>query len=76
MSPALLLAIIQSLPAAMALVQSMISDFQSGNSLFTEQDIINIQAQVQQNSQIANNALLEIMQLKSNAAATSGTTAA
>ncbi len=72
MSPAVILSLIQSLPVMMSLVQNMIADFQTGNSIFTENDIITMQAQVNQNSQIANNALLEIMQLKSQSATTSG----
>lgn len=72
MSEALILALIQSLPAMMSLVQNMIADFQTGNSAFTENDIINMQNQVSQTSQIANNALMEIMKIKSSAAAASG----
>jgi hypothetical protein len=69
MTEQLVLAIIQSLPSLMALVQNMITDFQSGNSPFTESDIIAIQNQVSQNSAVANKALIEIMNAKSAAAA-------
>jgi hypothetical protein len=65
MSLEVILAIIQSIPAMSALVQNMITDFQAGNSVFTENDIIAIQNQIAQNSKVANEALTEIMNLKS-----------
>lgn len=65
MSLEVILAIVQAIPAMSALVQNMITDFQAGNSVFTENDIIAIQNQIAQNSKVANEALTEIMNLKS-----------
>ncbi len=76
MSPALLAAIISSLPAAIQLIQNMISDFQTGNSAMTESAIINMQSQVNQMVSLANTALMNEMNAKAAAAASSATTAA
>jgi len=66
MTPAMLAAIIASIPQALQLVQSMISDFQEGNSAMTEEAIISMQAQVSQMVTLANTALVNEMAAKSS----------
>lgn len=73
MSPELLAAIVTSLPAALQLLQNMISDFQTGNSAMTEEAIINMQSQVNQMVSLANTALMNEMAAKAAAAASSVT---
>lgn len=64
MTPAMLAAIIAAIPAAMQLLQNMISDFQSGNTTMTEEAIISMQSQVSQMVTLANTALTNEMAAK------------
>lgn len=72
MTPAMLAAIIASIPQALQLIQSMIADFQDGNSAMTEEAIISMQSQVSQMVTLANTALTNEMAAKSTTQSTSG----
>ncbi len=72
MTPAMLAAIIASIPQALQLIQSMIADFQDGNSAMTEEAIISMQSQVSQMVTLANTALTNEMASKSATQPTSG----
>jgi len=72
MTEAMMTALIASIPQALQLIQSMIADFQNGNSTITEEAIISMQSQVSQMVKLANTALLNEMASKSATQPVSG----
>ena len=62
MNAATITAIIDSLPALIQLVQTMIADFNASRGNITEQQIVNMQAQVNSLVNMANQALMQQMQ--------------
>lgn len=73
MSPALILTLIQSLPTLIALLNTMIKDFTSGNSSFTEAEFLQIQSEVMNTITSVNDALN--LSIKAKLAADAGVVA-
>jgi len=57
MTPSVLLAVVTVLPSLIALVQNMIAQYNSGNSAYTESDILAMQAEIAKLVDTANAAI-------------------
>ena len=57
MSPAVLAALISVLPELISLVQTMIAQYNAGNSMYTESDILAMQAEIAKLVKTANAAI-------------------